>query len=86
MICQRLILLGIFDVCGWPRLQQNTACAGWLDRRPTEEKARFYVTLSIKRAFHGGSFIENMRVDHRRRDIFVSQEFLDRPDVVARFQ
>ncbi len=31
-------------------------------------------------------FVQNMRIDHRRGNILVSQEFLDRPDVVAAFE
>ena len=30
--------------------------------------------------------VQNVRVNHRRRDVFVAQEFLDRPDVMVCLQ
>ena len=32
------------------------------------------------------TLVEHVRVDHRRADIAVAQQFLDRPDVMARFE
>jgi len=42
--------------------------------------------LQIKRAFYACSFVENVRVNHRRADILVSEQFLNRADVVMIFK
>ena len=41
----------------------------------------------VQRTPHGDSrLIEHMRIDHRRRDILVAQQILNRADIVARLQ
>ena len=41
----------------------------------------------IQRTFHAlASLVQDMRVDHGRTDVFMTQQFLNRSYIVARFQ
>jgi len=46
------------------------------------------VSWSVERAANtaSSSVVQNMSIDHGRRDVGVSEQFLDRPDVVAVLQ
>jgi hypothetical protein len=42
---------------------------------------------SIERAFHRYAWpVEHMGIDHRRRDVFVAEKFLNGPDVIVCFE
>ena len=61
------------------RMGLQSGSLGWVRRRATSLRP-------IEQATNGqSSTVENMSIDHCRLHVFVTEEFLDRSDVIALF-